>query len=63
MPHSGTGTADSADRGTARPLAGRPWSARAAHADPGLPAQPVIYVAIGRRQVTTTACNEQPVIK
>jgi len=64
MPHSGTGTPDSADRGTARPLArsalggpGRPMLM------PGLPAQPVIHVAIGRRQVTMTDCNEQSVIR
>jgi hypothetical protein len=30
---------------------------------PGLPAQPVIYFAIGRRQVTMTDCNGQSVIK
>ena len=29
---------------------------------PGLPAQPVIHFAIGRRQVTVTDCNEQSVI-
>ena len=29
---------------------------------PGLPAQPVIYFAIGRRQVTMTDRDEQPVI-
>jgi hypothetical protein len=29
---------------------------------PGLPAQPVIHFAIGRRQVTMTDCNEQFVI-
>jgi hypothetical protein len=29
---------------------------------PGLPAQPVIHLAIGRRQVTMTDCNEQSVI-
>ena len=65
MPHSGTGTSDSADRGIARPLVGRPWAARAGRPMlmPGLPAQPVIYFAIGRRQVTMTDCNEQFVIR
>jgi hypothetical protein len=29
---------------------------------PGLPVQPVIYFAIGRRQVTMTDCSEQSVI-
>jgi hypothetical protein len=29
---------------------------------PGLPARPVIHVAIGLRQVTMTDRNEQPVI-
>jgi len=30
---------------------------------PGLPAQPVIYFAIGSRQVTMTNCNEQSMIR
>jgi hypothetical protein len=60
MPHSGTGTPDSADRGIARPALGGPGRRMLM---PGLPAQPVIHVAIGRRQVTMTDCNEQSVIR
>jgi hypothetical protein len=63
MPHSGTGTPDSADRGIARPLAGRALGGPGCPMlMPGLPAQPVIYFATGRRQVTMTGCNEQSVI-
>ena len=52
------GTPDSADRGIARPTLGCPARPMLM---PGLPAQPVIYFAIGRRQVTMTDCNEQSV--
>src|SRR6516162_8302366 len=51
MPHSGTGTPDSADPGIARPLArpaaGGPGSQMLM---PGLPAQPVVHFAVGRRR-------------
>jgi hypothetical protein len=60
MPHSGTGTADSADRRIARPALGGPARPMLT---PGLPARPVIYFAIGRRQVTMTDCNKQSVIR
>jgi hypothetical protein len=46
---------DSADRGNARPAAGGTGRRMLM---PGLPAQPVIHLAIGRRQVTMTDCNE-----
>jgi len=63
MPQSGTGAPDSADRGIARlparPAVGGPGRRMLM---PGLHAQPVIHVAIGRRQVTMTDCNEQSVI-
>jgi hypothetical protein len=63
MPHSGTRTPGSADRGIARPLA-RPAAGSPGQPmlGPGLPAQPVIHVAIGCQQVTTTDRNEQSVI-
>jgi hypothetical protein len=63
MPHSSAGTPDSADRGIARPLA-RPAVGGQGRRMlmPGLPAQPVIHFAIGRRQVMMTGCNEQSVI-
>jgi len=60
MPHSCTGTPDSADRGIARPLTRRQPGPRMLMT--GLPAQPVIHFATGRRQVTMTDCNEQSVI-
>ena len=63
MPHSGTGTPDSPDRGIARPLArpavGGPGRRMLM---PGVPAQSVVHFAVGRRQVTMTDCNEQSVI-
>jgi hypothetical protein len=58
MLQSGTGTPDSADRGIARPLA-RPAAGGPGRRMllPGLPAQPVIHLAIGRWQVTMTDRN------
>jgi hypothetical protein len=64
MPHSGTGTPDSADRGIARAAGGRTRAGPGRPAlMPGLPARPVIYFAIGLWQVTMTNCNEQSVIR
>jgi len=63
LPGPGTRTAQNADRGIARPLA-RPAAGSPGQPmlGPGLPAQPVIHVAIGCQQVTTTDRNEQSVI-
>jgi hypothetical protein len=49
----------SRDHPLARPAAGRPGRRMLM---PDLPAQPVIHVAIGPRQVTMTDRNEQSVI-
>ena len=63
MPCSGTPTPESADRGIARPLALSAMGGLGRRMlMPGLPAQSVIHFAIGRRQVTMTDRNEQPVI-
>ena len=54
---------DSADRGTARALAGRDVGGPGHRMlMPGLLAQPVIQFAISRRQVTITDCNKQSMI-
>jgi hypothetical protein len=63
MPHSGTGTPDSADRGIGRAAGpARVGDPGRRMLGPGLPAQPVIHFALGRRQVTMTDRNEQSVI-
>jgi hypothetical protein len=62
-PGSRTPTPGSTDHGIARALALPAMGSLGCRTlMPGLPAQSVIHLVVGRRQVTMTDCNEQSVI-